>query len=394
MPSNAPHHICFISQEYPPETGWGGIGSYTFDMAHGFARAGSRVTVISRATKTESVREGGGVTVHRVLPAPRFNSMKFLWRLSRYWPGFAWAAAQRFLKIHEIDRVDVVESAEAYADGFFVGLLRPRPPMIVRLHMALMFGHRLNGIVPDHKERFKYWLEKRSILGADIVTAPCQAVADLTQNWTQLEASRIKVVPNPVDTRFFVPDGQRPRQEIIMSARLEKRKLGRLPEALPIILQRCPQAVFRFVGSDGIDESGRSWRERLSQCVPPDQRSRIVFEEAPREEMAQKYRQAAVAVMASRWENFPYALLEAMACGTPVVATRAGGLPEMVDDGVNGILVAPEDGGALADSVCTLLENQELQVRMGRNARRLVEERFSVDAVTPKMIEAYSGAIR
>src|SRR4029079_19835948 len=84
-------HICYISQEYPPETGWGGSGSYTYEMAHALARRGHRVTVISRATHEESVRRSDGVEVHRVSPSPRWDNVPALWRLNRIWPGFAWA---------------------------------------------------------------------------------------------------------------------------------------------------------------------------------------------------------------------------------------------------------------------------------------------------------------
>jgi glycosyltransferase involved in cell wall biosynthesis len=127
--------------------------------------------------------------------------------------------------------------------------------------------------------------------------------------------------------------------------------------------------------------------------LPPEQRNRLVFEQVPRDQLAQRYRLAAVVVMASRWENFPYALLEAMACGTPVVATRTGGLPEMVSDGVNGILVSQQDAGGLADAICQLLENPELRSQMGANARRVAEERFSVERVVPKMIETYQTVL-
>lgn len=386
-------HICFVSQEYPPDTGWGGIGAYTYEMARGLAAAGHRVTVISLAVGAETTREGAGVTVHRVLPAPQFDSMRGLWRLNGYWPGFAWAAMLRFRKVHAAERVDLVEAAEGRADGFFITLLRNRPRVVVRLHTAWIFVDRLNRIQDGSKKRFIYWREKRVILGADMVTAPSLAVVDLTRTWLPLDHRPVAVVPNPVDTCAFAPGNEARRPEVLIVGRLERRKLGDLPEAMPIVMARCPEAVFRFVGGDGPDESGHSWRERLMEGLPPEQRNRLVFEQVPRDQLAQRYRLAAVVVMASRWENFPYALLEAMACGTPVVATRTGGLPEMVSDGVNGILVSQQDAGGLADAICQLLENPELRSQMGANARRVAEERFSVERVVPKMIETYQTVL-
>jgi glycosyltransferase involved in cell wall biosynthesis len=391
-PSIAFLHICFVSQEYPPETGWGGIGAYTYEMACGLAAAGHRVTVISLAVGAETTREIAGVTVHRVLPAPQFDSMRALWRLNRYWPGFAWAAMLRFRKLHADQKVDLVEAAEGRADGFFITLLRNRPPVVARLHTARIFVDRLNGIRADRKERFMYWLERRAILGADMVTAPSRAVVDLTRAWLPHDRRQVAVVPNPVDTCAFAPNDEPRRLEVLIVGRLERRKLGDLPEAMPSVMERCPEAVFRFVGGDGPDESGHSWRERLMEGLPPEQRNRLVFEQVPRDQLAQRYRQAAVVVMASRWENFPYALLEAMACGTPAVATRTGGLPQIVSDGVNGVVVPPEAAGALAEAICMLLERPDVRRQMGVSARQAVEERFSLEAIIPKMLEVYKSA--
>src|SRR5262249_13859077 len=100
-----PMHICFLSQEDPPETGWGGIGAYTYEMAHGLARAGHRVTVISLAAGPETVKRVGGVEVHRVRPRPDWARWKGLWRLNHVWPGFAWSAALRLREVHRSCRV-------------------------------------------------------------------------------------------------------------------------------------------------------------------------------------------------------------------------------------------------------------------------------------------------
>ena len=389
-----PLHICFLSQEYPPDTGWGGIGSYTYEMAHGLVQAGQRVTVITRAVDREQVLDDAGVAVHRVLPAPDWSRVRGLWRLNRIWPGFAWAAMLRLRSVHAQTRVDLVEAAEDRADSFFVPWLRRRPRLIVRLHTAWIFVDRLNEIVPDRKKRFIYWQERQAILGADGLTAPSQAVVDLTRSWLSLRQRDVAVVPNPINTLTFAPTMEHRGADILFAGRLERRKgVATLSQMLACVLRRAPAASFRFVGSDGMDSDGRSWRERLLEQVPAAEQQRVHFEHIPRDTLIQRYRQAALCVVPSVWENFPYTLLEAMACATPIIATRAGGMPELVEDGVSGLLVPPESPVQLADALCALLDDAPRRVELGRNARRRVEEQCSVSRVVPRMLAAYTAVL-
>jgi glycosyltransferase involved in cell wall biosynthesis len=386
-----PLHICFLSQEYPPETGWGGIGAYTYEMAHGLARTGQRVTVIARADGPETVTQSGGIEVHRVRPGPDWGRLKGLWRLNRVWPGFAWAAARRLRQVHAENRVDVVEAAECRADSFWVSLLPRMPRLVVRLHTAWIFVDRMNRIVPDRRKRFVYRQEAWAIRRANLVTAPSRAIVQLTDAWVPLHRNRsVAVIPNPVNTDAFAPSRLANTGEVLVVGRLEVNKgVLVLAEAMPAVLRRCPRASFRFVGSDGTDAAGRSWRQQLLEELTPAERRRVIFEQTTREELIDRYRRAEVCVLPSLWENFPYALLEALSCGVAVVGTRTGGVPELIEDGVTGLLVPPADVLALADGVCTLLEDVGLRQRLGAAARQRVEERFSVAKVVPEMLGLY-----
>jgi glycosyltransferase involved in cell wall biosynthesis len=386
-----PLHICFISQEYPPETGWGGIGAYTYEMANGLVRAGQRVTVIARADGPERVTRCNGIEVHRVRHGPDWSRWKGLWRLNRVWPGFAWAAARRLRQVQAENRVDVVEAAECRADGLFVSVLPGMPRLVVRLHTAWIFMDRMNRVVPDRKKRFIYHQEGCAIRRANLVTAPSRAIVRLTKSWVPLPRwVGVPVVPNPVDTDTFAPARAADTGEVLVVGRLEVNKgVLVLAEALPQVLRRSKQASFRIVGSDGMDAAGRSWRERLLDGLSSSERNRVHFERTTREELIDRYRRADVCVLPSLWENFPYALLEALSCGVAVVGTRTGGVPELIEDGVSGLIVPPADATALADSICTLLDDPGLRRRLGAAARQRVEERFSVAKVVPEMLGVY-----
>ena len=362
-------------------------------MAHALADAGHRVTVISLAVNEETIAIDRGVEIHRIQSTPKLDGMRLLWRLSGFWPGFAWAAMRRMKTIHRDHPIDVVEAAEGRADSFFVGLLSRRPKLIVRLHTARIFIDRLNRVSNRQGSRRDYWLEKQAIARADLVTAPSQAMIDLTRTWLPLRDKQTVVVANPVNEREFRPSKSSKRSTVLYVGRLERRKGAEtITQAMPIVLRKVPTAEFVFIGSDGPDHDGESWRDKLVAAVDPASRGRLRFEQIARAELCEAYQQAGVCILPSTWENFPYALLEAMACGTPVVATRTGGFSELVEDGVSGFLVPIGDAQALADRIVTILEDARLREAMANNARARVEKLFSVERVLAQMTAVYEAA--
>src|SRR6185436_5666100 len=100
-----------------------------------------------------------------------------------------------------------------------------------------------------------------------------------------------------------------------------------------------------------------------------------------------------VSVMPSHNEALSNVLLESMAAGAPVVATRVGGTPEALADGVTGLLVPPADPSALAASITRLLDNAELATRLGQAARSLIAERFSVERMVRSTEQLYDDLL-
>ena len=113
----------------------------------------------------------------------------------------------------------------------------------------------------------------------------------------------------------------------------------------------------------------------------------------PQEELGEYYRRAAVVVLASSREGLPNVVLEAMAHGKTVVATPVGGIPTLIEDGVNGILVPVGDAAALRSALERVLADRVLRARLGRAARRRVEELCSWPRVTQRTIAVYRAAL-
>jgi glycosyltransferase involved in cell wall biosynthesis len=110
-------------------------------------------------------------------------------------------------------------------------------------------------------------------------------------------------------------------------------------------------------------------------------------------ELTELMKNASVNVLFSIYENLPVAIAEALTMGKPVVASRVGGIAEMVDDGVNGFLVGSGDEDALADRLVRLLHDERLRRRMGMKARELAMQKWNPDAVAAQTVKAYRLAI-
>jgi glycosyltransferase involved in cell wall biosynthesis len=158
--------------------------------------------------------------------------------------------------------------------------------------------------------------------------------------------------------------------------------LGVLLRALVAV----PDATLTLVG-DGAD---RPSLEALASELGVTARVRFLGAR-PRKEVLGLMAAADAVVLTSAWENFPHGLVEALAMGTPVVATRVGGVPEIVADGENGLLVPPGDPAAFADAVNRLLEGAELRARLAGAAAASVA-RFEQDAVYGRLEQILAEA--
>lgn len=158
-------------------------------------------------------------------------------------------------------------------------------------------------------------------------------------------------------------------------------------QAIPAVLRRHPGARFLFVGrDDGIQaelcDLARSLRVETS----------IIFA-GERHDVPKLLQLMTLLVSASHEEGFSNTIIEAMASGLPVVATRVGGNLEQVADGITGYLVQPRSPQEIADAINQLLDDHELVQKMGRRGNLRVARNFSLKAITDQMMEFYREAI-
>lgn len=204
------------------------------------------------------------------------------------------------------------------------------------------------------------------------VVAVSEAVREETARTLGIAPERIAVIPNGVDNHAFAPASHPAEAPVIGCTGRLHRKNGHptLLEAFAAIRQAVPEARLLLVG-DGPE------RRSLERTVAGRGWGGAVTFAGEQADVRPWLHRMAVYVQPSISEGMSNSILEAMASGLPVVATRVGGTPEVVEDGVSGLLVPPEDPAALATALVTLLGDPPRRAAMGAAGRDRVARQFS-----------------
>ncbi len=180
-----------------------------------------------------------------------------------------------------------------------------------------------------------------------------------------VDSRRVVVTPNAVNADLFSPDdsGRAAHPTVVNTGRLVNRKDPlTLLEGFKIATQHHPAARLEIIGNG---EMKTKLEERISR-YSLESKVRLLPGTV---EVTERLRRAWVFAMTPRIEASPNAIVEAMATGLPVVATRVGGIPELIEDGRTGLLVDPEDPGAVAEALTELLNDEPRRRTMGLRAR-------------------------
>lgn len=203
-----------------------------------------------------------------------------------------------------------------------------------------------------------------------------------------LHLPNVQLIPNGVDiTRFYpssagIPIAERERVVVCVSRLSHEKGIDVLLQAWHLVHKQFPQAKLIIVGIGPL----QTQLERMAQALGIA--DSVEFAGFQSDIPAQLHR-GNLAVLPSHWEGMPNAVLEAMACGLPCVATRVSGSEDIIQHGVNGVLVEPGDYESMAEALLTLLRDPALAQKYGRAARARVEQHYALEHITDRYVELY-----
>ncbi|GAB5456391.1 MAG: glycosyltransferase family 4 protein [Henriciella sp.] len=410
--SGAPLRICILSYRSDPKVG--GQGVYVDYLSHALAKAGARVDVVSGPPYPELCADVNLVKLpsldlfskphhghyelrprHLLSPTDTYEYFGHL--SGKFVEPFTFGQrAYQYIKRHRA-KYDVVLDNQTLAHG--IGRIHERLgiPLTTIIHHPITRDLKLAvEAAPDWKHR---WLARRwySFINMQIkvarklpaITCPSEhAKADIVSEFG-VAPERIHPISLGVDQQAFCPD---PRMtaapaKLVTTASADTplKGLHILVEAYHKLLNTHPELELVVIGKL---RKGQARRAILDLGL----KDRVVFKsDLTREELANEFRSATVAVTPSLYEGFGLPAAEAMSCGTPVIVTDGGALPEVAGDA--GIIVPKGDPNALAEAIDGLISNPERRSQVAEACLKRARTHFNWDSIAPKYLDFFRAAM-
>jgi glycosyltransferase involved in cell wall biosynthesis len=402
--NRARRSIVLVSSDFPPGHG-GGIATFNKDLAEGLAADGHTVHVVTRSPDINRVDFEQGVWVHRLVPGHVERTPD---AVARRVPQHVWnwsaTALREVARIAEHRKVDVVEAPVWDCEGIAF-LLDNRWPLVTSLQTTLHFWLESH---PEQRQK-EGWMEEfaRPMLAlelelmsrSDAVRSISAAIRrDIESAYRfKFEEDRIFVQPLGMsDAGEVSSEPSVVGREVLFVGRLEPRKgIDVLLDAIPEVLKRYPDASFRIVGDDTLfGSAGKTYKQSFLESEAGRRHSPNVHFEGRLDDDALRaaYARCDLFVAPSRFESFGLVFLEAMRAGKPVIGCDAGGMPEIIEQGINGLVVPVDDSRALAQAIIQLLGSDEQRASMGAAGRAMFLDRFTSERMAKGSEAIYDRA--
>jgi len=410
-----PLRICFAA--YRGNMNCGGQGVYLWYLARELARLGHRIDVLVGPPWPAPMPFARSLTpLHdeqfwgkwffsdrrRLLPEPNplrvFEPLTF-YELAASRMGFlpepfafsvrAFRALAARLRAGE--RYDVVHDVQCLGYGM-LGVRALGLPVVSTVHHPLSVDRRASfardrtlrealGTMEFYPVGMQAFVARR----VDRMITSSEASRRQIERDFRVPPQRMRMLGNGLDTERFRPDAAVPRSEgeILCVGRASDPNKG--IRSLVAALARLPGIRLTLVDDPSPHNEARKWAREAGCADRLEIAGRVTDDE-----LVALYRRAMLVVVPSRYEGFGLPAAEAMACGTPVVASAAGALPEVVETGGGGMLVPPEDPEALAKAIASLAEQPEARQALGARAPARIDAAYSWARVAARTAEVYA----
>jgi glycosyltransferase involved in cell wall biosynthesis len=405
--------ICMLAPEFPPV--WGGVGTYTFELTRHLPK-NVEIHVVTPKRQSFGMQKmsrnselieniGDNVHIHYVSVAKG----SFMYNAE-----FQYACLKQVPKIIKEEKIDVIHSHQAHMPDLLLMFRKLNANIVTTVHTTIKFqrtattaSHR-NLSELENSERATYYLYPFLRIAEELyvkrkrnyITPSFYMAKWLKKNFSI--ATNVDVIPNCVDVsddhsssetellETLIPKGSRGKRIILYSGRLLAMKgVDDLVTAIPKISKLIGKNELLFIFAGPGDYS--RYRLKLDKL---NVKSDYLFTGSlPRDNLIKLIRKSELAVLPSYNENCPYAILESMACGTPVVASNVGGIPEIITNEVDGLLVEPGHPDILAKAIAMLLSDKSFRNILGQQAKSKIANNFSWQANIPKYLKCYSEAL-
>lgn len=389
--------ILLVSQEYPPETAHGGIGTQTFMKAHGLSELGHQIFVLSHSI--DGTRHESTDSEIRMIRVPGMNSGLIEMTETVRWLTYSTlitAEIERLSKRFEFDLIDFPE----YGAEAFVSLLNrtdwKKIPIVMQLHGPLvMLAHAINW--PDRESDFYKvgtFMEATCFRLADKVYSSSQCSVNWCQTHYFKRQDEIPIIHTGVSTDHFSPKLVEKHSDftILFVGRIAKSKgVENLVDVVIDLSYEFPNLKLRLIGN-GDKNYIQQLKLKASSIKKHGLLEFVGF--VQKDELPEEYSKAHIFAAPSHFEGGPgFVYLEAMACGLPVIACNGSGIEEIIDSGKNGLLVTPNNNQELKSAIKILITDPKFAANIANAARNYVLKHADKKICIKKIEKLYSDLI-
>jgi len=381
--------ICLVTHYFPPHKG--GIEQVSYEQSKRLTESGYQIDVLTSKFEGRNTNPIKGIKIHHY---PSLNVAK---RFGVPYPIISFKAYKTFTQL--IKKCDLVHAhGHVYMSSYIAGKVakKYKKPFIVTQHNTFIDYQSFLNII----EQLNDFIIGKSVLkhANKVITVSKETMKYVLK--LGADKTKTSVIYNGVDIDYFRPVNKGESREklglpknrkIILSVRrlVYKNGLDTLIESVPLLTRDHPDLLFLVAGKgpnrklieDRIKELGIDANIKLTGFVP-DRLLPVYYDAADY-----------FILPSASGEGLPLVLLEAMACGLPVIATTVGGTPEIIKHMKNGVLVPPRNPEAMAETMAKLLSEERLGATIGEEARRIVEDRFTWEKNLHQLQDIYKKFI-
>jgi len=368
--------IAMVGDEFAPDIGGGAL--YPLGLSTALANLGVEPVIITHLHPGQAEEERlGGVKIKRLegFVVPQFNRASI-------------RIASNLHRTIKYGGFDVVHAQDMYSSMSWISLWSARKrnvPSLVTCHTIYRPTWTLRLIHRPILKLISY--AKRIIAVSDASRQFCIGLG--------IPSPKISVIPNGVDLSKFNPNinGEKMRELlglgdeplVVTAIRLLKKKgPSRLIAAFSGVLSEFPDAKLAIAGDGPEMKNLRDQIRKLGM-----ENSVIMTGSLSQKRVAELMAAGNVFVLPSTVESFGLVALEAMATGVPFIGPNAGGLPDIIKNGFNGLLIPPADGGAMTKAIIRVLNDGALRKYLRKNGLKVVREKFSWETCARRTLRVY-----
>ena len=393
-------NICFVSHQTEVADG---IGVHYYRLSEALVRKGNNVHLVILPAYSDGInvkRFENGIHIYEYSPEyPNIFHQRIIGRILQFFKVFDWYYFIHRQKHNSIfieniinkNNIDILESTNANGLTAYYSRKKTRIPMFVRVSTL---GSDVAVYENSGKTKYERQLNKAEveiINNADKLFTHTKSHRDLVCEKLKISAERFQIIPHGIKVTDEFCFSNNSELNILYVGTFSKRKgIDILLKAIPIVL-KSHNCRFTLVGND----AENMHEKRFKNLHDNEICKKVEFcGFVSNQEVERHYKSCDILVAPSLYESFGQIYLEAMSHGKPVIGCNAGGIPEVITEGVTGLLAEPSNSTSLAEKIITLCKDCKLRNQMGKQGFLKAKTSFNIEKIADDTLKDYSNFLQ